>query len=127
MASEKNCAYCDAPLPAAAGPGRPRRYCSDVCRFRAARAATARTSAANTDDALAQILDSPTLTRRVLAELTDRIATGQVDNDVIAAVLAAHNAIVQRVSVTNRLHDAGSGIKPSEATHRSRRPARPSQ
>ena len=36
MTTEKTCRKCTAALPAAPGPGRPRRYCSSACRRTAA-------------------------------------------------------------------------------------------
>ncbi|MBR7193835.1 hypothetical protein KB201_17000 [Gordonia sp. SCSIO 19800] len=108
MAGAGACDHCGGVLPGDGSPrrGRPRRWCSTDCR-RAAwvrrhdrPAATGMTA----QDAVAQVLDSPTATAELLAGLTARIEGGdEVASGVIAELVRAHRASVHAVARTNEL------------------------
>lgn len=108
MAGAGTCDHCGGVLPEDGSPrrGRPRRWCSTDCR-RAAwvrrhdrPAATGMTA----QDAVAQVLDSPTATAELLAGLTARIEGGdEVASGVIAELVRAHRASVTAVIQANEL------------------------
>ena len=107
MAGAGTCDHCGGVLPGDGAPrrGRPRRWCSTDRRAAWVRrhdrpAATGMTA----QDAVAQVLDSPTATAELLAGLTARIEGGdEVASGVIAELVRAHRASVHAVIRTNEL------------------------
>ena len=108
MAGAGTCDHCGGALPGGGTPrrGRPRRWCSDECR-RAAwvrrhdRPAEARGTA---QDAVAQVLASPTATAELLGTLAQQIEGGdEVASGVITQLVRAHRASVHAVIRTNEL------------------------
>lgn len=107
------CERCGAVLPARSSKGgRPRRWCSDECRDRAARqrrkggAGAASVPGLVAEAAVPAVLASPAMTRMLLTDLAATIRRGDLDgsefNHVISAVLDAHNAVVGRVISKNQ-------------------------
>ncbi|WP_239582598.1 hypothetical protein [Gordonia rubripertincta] len=108
MAGAGTCDHCGRVLPGDGSPrrGRPRRWCSTDCR----RAAWVRrhdrpaATGVTAQDAVAQVLDSPTATAELLAALTARIEGGdEVASGVITELVRAHRASVHAVARTNEL------------------------
>ncbi|MCZ4538362.1 hypothetical protein O4159_23485 [Gordonia terrae] len=108
MAGAGACDHCGGVLPGkgARRRGRPRRWCSDECR----RAAWVRrhdrpaTAGVTAQDAVAQVLASPTATAELLGTLAERIEGGdEVASGVIAELVRAHRASVHAVIRTNEL------------------------
>lgn len=108
MAAAGTCDHCGGVLPGDGAPrrGRPRRWCSTDCR-RAAwvrrhdrPAATGMTA----QDAVAQVLASPTATAELLGTLAERIEGGdEVASGVITELVRAHRASIHAVARTNVL------------------------
>ncbi|MGW8812941.1 hypothetical protein [Gordonia terrae] len=108
MAGVGACDHCGGVLPGDGAPrrGRPRRWCSDECR----RAAWVRrhdrpaTAGGTAQDAVAQVLASPTATAELLGTLAERIEGGaDIASGVITELVRAHRASLHAVIRTNEI------------------------
>lgn len=113
MIGEEVCPRCGELFPVSARPkaGRPRRWCSSTCRRLASeerraalaghKAVTYIKEAVNLDEHLRAVLDSPGACRRVLRELSERDARGDLADAKWGAV-SDELARLRRPSVRNR-------------------------
>lgn len=119
MGEPKACEHCGGPV-TLTGRGRPRRYCSPSCRTAAwaARKDAAERRPPSVEDAVAVVLNSPTGTTEVLLGLAEQLRGGQrsgvANNQLIAALLTAHDAMVAVVLDANPT--AGQSYSPAGDT-----------
>ncbi|MFZ2512153.1 MAG: hypothetical protein WAW85_13830 [Gordonia sp. (in: high G+C Gram-positive bacteria)] len=107
MSGERVCEFCSSALPEQRG-GRKRRWCSDQCRWKAARArqkADVSVAGIASEVAATAVLDSPVITAQVLIDLAGRIAEGRCDgpewNAAIDATIGLHRTLVARMRRLN--------------------------
>ncbi len=120
MATRATCDNCGREM-AINATGRPRRWCSDACRSKANRRATAPVET-DSESAIRVVLGSADTTRQLLKELASRIASGDCAgreyNGVIAAAMGVYRAIVDGAATANSVNIGGSAKPPPEDRRR---------